>query len=370
MAARKKSTATSTPDEWKDFPHAAYEKAGADLVHHSFKTINSNIPPGGVRLTAAHALDLPYVSGRTLLAAGERLALDYVANAGQTATLVKQLHQVIEGATNVPDEEATRLRALLDRTMTTSHETGTDKVSIRARQVLLPRMDGSYIAFSPAPSGGVARRFREGWNAHEEARQKQTEKNTPQHVRIPRAVFGLGGSNPQNVGSLVRDMQRPLVFFPPRESRHLRHALSLHFRGLTLRLPHKDVCAFRDWHAACRTRHGGSIPTDMDTRDEEIVYVQRIAARVLCAGEEALAVLKQHIGDLPNGGIPLVAASVDPTIRGLIDPALRDREWPRALAEQLSRRLTDYQFRDDKGGFQFDQADLHKLQGMIEEMLR
>lgn len=363
--ARTKKPTPPEPPAWVELPHALYAKTSAQLVTFSHKTANSNIPAGGVRLSPAQALRLPYVSARTLLGAGESPALDYIANAGKTATVVKQLNQLREGTASAEPDEARRLLDMLAQANANGCEIGTDRVSLRARQLLLPRPDGNYVAVTPLSAGGVSRWIRAAVHTHN---QRQREYSLLR--RIPVAVFGLGGANPQNVGSLVRAMQRPLVFFAPIERRQIKAALALHFQGTAITLPRGLLLAFRTWRSASRARNGGRIPTDMRSRDEEIEHIREITRAVLLQGEKARQRLLAHRDILPTNGVPLVAAEADPIARGLVDPDLRDREWPRAFATRLACLIADYRFGDGQDAFHFDQADIHALQGMIEEVVR
>lgn len=52
--------------------------------------------------------------------------------------------------------------------------------------------------------------------------------------KLRQAQFGIGGSNPQNVGGLVRVMQRPLFVDAPRSADDLRTAFSLYYKGISL----------------------------------------------------------------------------------------------------------------------------------------
>lgn len=363
---RAKKSAPIEPPKWVELPHELYAQTAAELVTFSLKTVNSNAPAGGIRLGPEQALNLPYVSARTLLGAGETLALDYMANAGKTATAVKQMNQVQEGVATAPADEAARLLRTLADATAQGAQIGVDKVSLRARQLLLPRQDG-YVAVTPLSAGGVSRKIYSAVRAHNE---RLREAPNDQQQRIPLAVFGLGGSNPQNVGSLVRDMQHPLVCFAPTENPQLNAARALHFKGLTVFLPHSLMRKFRDWCVSCRQRNGGLISTNMLTRDAEIDHIHAIARAILAQGEDARQRLLTYQHWLPAGGEPLVSAHVDPVARGLIDPTLRDKGWPRAFAEQLARRIANYRFDDGGAEFQFEQADIFEIQAMIEETVR
>ena len=255
---------------------------------------------------------------------------------------------------------------MLARSTARGVQIGTDKVSLRARQLLLPRQ-GGYVSATPMTAGGVSQAVRTKVRQHNE-RVKEAQDESLR--RIPVAVFGLGGSNPQNVGSLVRDMQRPLVFFAPTENRELKAILALHFQGVRIRLPRPLLRSFRDWCTDCRRRNGGRIPTNMDTRDEEIAHIGGIARVVLAQGEAARERLLAHRDALPAGGVPLVSAEADPLARGLVDPDLRDGDWPQAFAARLAALIADYRFGDGNEEFQFEQADIFQLQAMIEEVAR
>ncbi len=365
MASPKKSVAAEPP-QWVALPHELYAATCAELVTFSHKTVNSNAPAGGIRLAPEQGLKLPYVSARTLLGAGEAPALDYPANAGKTATAVKQLNQLREGSVTAPADEAQRIQATLAEAIARGTRIGTDKVSLRARQLLLPK-EGGYVAVTPLTAGGVSRKLRAQVRQHNE-RLKETPDDTQR--RIPAAVFGLGGSNPQNVGSLVRDMQRPLVFFAPSENRQVKDILALHFQGVLISLPRPLLRDFRDWCIDCRRRHGGITPTNMTTRDNEIVLIRRIAQAVLDQGEAARQRLLAHRELLPAGGALLVSVDANPLNRGLVDPELRGKDWPRAFALHLAGLIADHRFGDGQEEFQFEQTDIRELQAMIEEVAR
>lgn len=368
MARQPKATPDVPP--WVSLTPELYSETIDQLVTFSHKTTNSNIPAGGVRLAADQALRLPYVSARTLLATGETPDLDYIANSGKVATAVKQLRQLQDGTSTAPADEALHLLAKLTDGARQGCEIGTERVSLRARQLLLPRPDGSYVAITPLSAGGVSRSIRSAVRAHNDTLRNPGETDTSTLQRISTAVFGLGGAKPLNVGSLAREMQRPLVFFPPAERRQVKAALAQHFQGIPIRLPRALLKEFRDWCRAARARNGGHIPTDMHTRDEEAARIRQIVDAVLIQGEQARQRLLAHLDILPNGGSPLVSADADPIARGLIDRGLRDREWPRAFAIRLARLIADFRFGDEYGDFHFDQQDIYALQAITEDVVR
>ncbi len=363
--ARSKKPAAPEPPAWVSLPHELYAATCAELVTFSHKTVNSNAPAGGIRLAPEQGLKLPYVSARTLLGAGEALALDYMGNASK-AKIMGQLRQLQEGTAKAPPDEAKRILATLEIATAQGAQFGTDKVPLRLRQLLLPRQDG-YVAVTPESAAGLCRKV---WSKVRQHNERLKEMQDATQRKIPVAVFGLGGSKSLNVGFLASDMQRPLVFFAPPENRQVKAILALHFQGVRIRLPRPLLRAFRDWCVDCRRRHGGLIPTNMATRDEEIVHIRRIARVVLAQGEAARQRLLAHLDVLPAGGSPLVAAEATPLNRGLVDPELRDKDWPRTFALHLAGLIADHRFGDGQEEFQFEQADIHELQAMIEEVAR
>ncbi|MDR8284807.1 hypothetical protein FPK77_24440, partial [Acinetobacter baumannii] len=80
-----------------------------------------------------------------------------------------------------------------------------------------------YVSVSPLTAAGVNYLVNQEVDAVNELRkEKDSEFN-----RIQTAVFGIGGANPQNVGSLVRSMQRPITVDAPQASEKVRQALAI-----------------------------------------------------------------------------------------------------------------------------------------------
>lgn len=368
MARTPKAIPDAPP--WVSLPPELYVETIDNLVTHSHKTTNSNIPGGGVRLAPEQALKLPYVAARTLLAAGAIPDLDYPANTGKVVTAVKQLKQVQDGQSAAQTDEARLLLARLADGARSGIEIGTERVSLRARQLLLPRPDGGYVATTPISAGGVSLILNNAIKKHNESAKELDKEKIKNHQKIHFGLLKLGGSKPVNVGSLAFYLSRPLVFFPPTENRQVKAALAQHFQGIPIRLPRPLLMAFRDWCRAARARNGGLIPTDMRTRDEEVAHVRQIVDAVLAQGEHARQRLLAHADVLPNGGSPLVSTNADPIARGLVDPGLRDRDWPRAFATRLAALIADYRFGDEHGDFHFDQQDLYVLQAIAEDAAR
>ncbi|MDU3124041.1 MAG: hypothetical protein E6710_17310, partial [Acinetobacter baumannii] len=210
-----------------------------ESVHFSLKTINSNIEKGGIRLSKQQALDLPYLSARTLLNEDFLIPTDYQANAGKTASIFKVVKAAMIND-DISSEEAEfqqqveQLKPSISSIFNEPYQAGTENIDIRMRQLLIPK-NGEYVSVSPLTAAGVNYLVNQEVDAVNELRkEKDSEFN-----RIQTAVFGIGGANPQNVGSLVRSMQRPITVDAPQASEKVRQALAIFYNGFTIRLSRK-----------------------------------------------------------------------------------------------------------------------------------
>lgn len=364
MAAKRGRKITDdkqvTEPEWKALPHDEYERTAPRLVHFSMKTVDSNASAGGIRLSPESQLDLPYVSARTMLAENKYPDVDYPANAGKTATVVKQIRMVLEGSTaEIPENDAEAIRAIMEKTRSSCSEIGTDHVDCHLRQILVPNdtVDGGYVALTPLTAAGVCRALNRAVTMHNDGIDVDNGKR-----RIQRARLGIGGSNPQNVGSLVREMQRPIIVNAPKEKNRLRNALRIYYRGPDVdfrrgRLRHSlDIYAeFRDM-----TRVNGGVVTTMEAREQEEILLRQIGQEVLRVGHDAFAALSAHAVDLPReNGLPgfndafeMISRRVPGPLRGLVDARLREFDyteavpvaprrmnWPREMAQLVVARM-------------------------------
>lgn len=363
-------------------PIADYQKALAESVHFSNKTINSNIDKGGIRLAKLQALDLPYINARTLMADAITIPTDYQANAGKTATMFKAIKSAMlaEDVTEQDDDFNNAVNAITPNMASlfdTPYQAGLEHINIRMRQLLLPKDDG-YISVSPISSAGVNH-----WLNVEVDTIKEAYKHDDNLHNLTTAVFGIGGANPQNVGSLVRAMQRPLYLTAPSADDTIRQAFSLYYKGLDYYIPNKlpkeqfaqpALLAWanllnqglikteqdpnnQDWE----NKEVQSPSTDMDSREAEMQFLSHILRIVLAQGQDAKNVLDQVADRLPaiskvtaedyddNTGeivskeiialTPLLYPTVPLAIQGLIDPQLRDEGWMTVFAEQLAKNI-------------------------------
>ncbi len=174
-----------------------FQQALAESIHHSLKTINSNIEKGGIRVAQSQALDLPYISTRTLLSDNLLVPTDYQANAGKTATLFKvvkaaQLNEDISEMDDDFKQNVSALKPHLEKAFEQPYSAGLEIVDIRMRQLLIPK-DGEYISISPLSAAGVNLLLNIEVDALKE--QRKTESKETKLKNIQADVFDIGGSN-------------------------------------------------------------------------------------------------------------------------------------------------------------------------------
>ncbi len=322
--------ATGKTKEWSDFPLDHYQQEASRLVHFSGKTVNSNAPACGVRVGRDGGLDLPLVGVRTLLADGVFVPLDYSRNAGKTATLVKQM-RLADGGEAPETAPAEDIRRVVAEATVSAYEEGTERVSPRLRQLLLPKGEGQYVAVTPLGCGGLSALLNQKLAAMPERRRK-----------FRHALLGIGGSNPQNVGALVREMRNPLLFSAPREDPLARRVLSVHHKGIALGLPRKAFDAYRLWRERQLRDHDGAMPSTMAIRQREAELIGDIARAVQRRGQRARELLDSNrrlLGVAPDADSLLSPELEDALVRGLIEPDSRDAAWADRLGRQLARAI-------------------------------
>ncbi|RMH09774.1 MAG: hypothetical protein D6704_00635 [Nitrospirae bacterium] len=348
--------------EWRTYSVEDYAETASGMVHFSFKTVNSNIAGGGVRLGPEDALALPYVSARTLLSRGIRIDPDYTKNTGKTANIAKQIRLILAGEQPETVKNAGKIKAACLDAFSSRLEKNCAVVSPRMRQLLLPRGDG-YVAISPLGAAGLNAIVNARVAMHHETLDRE------RHIRIRQAIFGIGGANPQNVGGLVREMQRPLFFEGPTESFWIKVALSIYHKGIPLAIPRDLALEYRAWRKSAKARNKGSMPTDLRTRLKEKAYVQKVAQAILSKGRRARRVLEDHRDCLPSTEF-LVGEAVASVVRGLVDPGLREKDWTYRFSWEVANRLAAFEFPDNEGGLGLDDGAVAQIARWVEEGLR
>jgi hypothetical protein len=344
--------------EWESFTAEQYQAETANYVHYSFKTINSNATPGGIRLTTAAALPVPYVGLRTLIA-HQPIALDYPKNSGKSAKIYKQINALTtksdsdatnddSTATPMPPThlEAEVIHQAIQRAHTTAAHIDCDQVSMRLRQLLLPTTNGGYLAVTPLTAAGVCQVIQEAADHHnsqvKSARAAAQSESTAANRFLRYATLGVGGANPQNVGALVRWMQRPLYFGVPITDADISHVFKIYHHGMPLKPSLTLMRQYWKWRQAMKETHQGSMPTNQKTRDQEQHYVTILVKKLQAQAHSHYQLLTLHREKLPNSGQPLVSERVDSVARGLIASELRGSNWRYDCAQQFAKAIAEF----------------------------
>lgn len=326
--------------KWGNLTPAACLKSIKSASHLSSKSVNSNASAVGVRLNPADRLSLPFVAVSSLGAA--KVPVDYVMGATEAGPL-KQITSVLDGTygefyTEVSPEQVAMIEGMRG-TMLSSASVGTNFIDPRLRQLVWPTGDETahWVALTPLQSSGLSEIIRARVRAESEA-----------GINRSNAIFGIGGSNPQNVGRYVRSMQRPLVFNGPKENKDIRQAYALHFKGhlngLAFAVPKKETLAFALWRRALQEANGGTMPSNAAIRQQERDHIQSIAAVSLKAAATARRILEQH-QEKEKEWDGLTVATMDSFLRSLIDPELRDKNFKRTFSQKLIRSIERFNYK-------------------------
>lgn len=347
-----------------------YQHTLAESVHFSVKTINSNIEKGGIRLSKDQALDLPYISTRTLLADQLLIPTDYQANAGKTATLFKvvkaaQLNEDLSEADDDFKHQVNQLKPQLESTFTQPFSAGLDHIDIRMRQLLIPKGENHYISISPLSAAGVNLLLNDEVDRLKEQRKSEAQQSALRNIQT--AVFGIGGANPQNVGSLVRSMQRPMVMSSPTINPEEKLAFQYFYKGFEYQISNAYIS--RELYIEL-TRYAEQLIeqkklshdlgfndlgvyapfSNMDTRAEEVEKLKLVVEHVLAQGQDVLDSLKSIEKKLPSREDlerPSLWShpNVHIIIQGLINPELQQFEdWQVLFADHLAKKIAQHRY--------------------------
>ena len=393
-----------------------YQNSFKGFVHFSFKTVNSNAAAGGIRLEAADALKLPYVSARALLAEGTSCMTDYTKNAGRIATHFKHAKQARLAASGltleknaketenssaekdtVPDllpEELEAVAAALVRCTQGRLEDGCDSfLDPRLRQLLLPRVDEaghvSYCSVTPLTAGGLCQIVRAEVAASNQAhklakeewlKEKALKKNvkasmSPLPTRsVQMAQLGIGGSNPQNVGGLVREMQQPLYMAAPQAKGGLQRALAIHHQGVELNIPEKLVRKYAEFLA--KQTLDGVRQSDWESRSQEKIILAEIVGDVLNQIDEIRRLLDQYLDVLPEdatGQPAYFAPKWHSDVKAAwVDESLRGRDWAFQAAGWLANAIGKFEVQtknESQRLLSLDVYGIKSIESLIEEIL-
>lgn len=364
-----------------------HQRTFARAVHFSFKTTNSNASSGGVRVDVEDALNLPYLSARTLLAEGQRLELDYTGNAAVEARHFKHARQALEplqdaetlAAQQHKAEKQAQKAAKTGKTLPEKKTAGPTLsaeelaavaqlfqeqtaghfelhcnafIDPRMRQLLLPRKSKEghteYLSISPLTAAGLCKQTTEQVEHTNERTQQAKEKAKSEHKpaqkpstrRIMQARNALVGSNPQNVGGLVRDMQSPIYCQAPVTALDTRMALAIHHRGPRLAIPQHRLQNYADFLR--RINDEGVRITNADIRAKEIDLLTAMVDEVQAQARQARYLLEEHQHLFPvdtTGTRPLFAPQVAAVLVGWVLPEWRDASWKQQAAIWMKTQM-------------------------------
>ncbi|WP_231363213.1 MULTISPECIES: hypothetical protein [unclassified Thioalkalivibrio] len=366
------------------------------LVHYSFKVVNTNISPGGgVRISQDQKLHFPHICAHTALCERDDFANEVLSGLDCTANLAvsgPDRHDASKNARVGPSKLLTAVRFLrgesvkmdappaLDLLAQTelleayaevaSRQPAVlngDRLSPRLRQILLPRND-DYLAVTPLTSTGVGLSVSRAVRARDDdffARLKAGEGAVTR--RIPRvSQFSVGGSKPQNAGVRVGEWtRRPLVFDSvPRMGAGLKRAFHLAYSGFHYRLPvqlvseHQSLLAEMDDGTASKA---SEISWTMRNREREQVCLSALWRAIERQAADVRECLSEHAQDLPN---PLPALEKDAFLEGWLDPDKRSREWregvSRIIADDIVSMVRGRSFEPHRI-FELDDSDARRM---------
>ena len=333
---------------WKVLTEADCIKSMRTASHLASKSVNSNAAAVGVRIASDARVDLPYVAVSTLGA--DTVPVDYILGATdagpfrQTTSVLAGEHALVYA--NVPPAQVTMIQGLRNH-MQSSAQIGIGLVDPRLRQILMPG-DSSrpWVALTPLQSSGLSDVIQKRLRI--EADSSVNPSSGKSSIFRSKAHFGIGGSKSLNVGQHAKSMQRPLVFLGPTEDKDLRAAYAIHFRG-HLRdgrlAPYQETLAFARWRHDLTKGNLHKMPTDMGIRQTEADHIRAIAAAASNAACAARDMLQRH-AEILDG---LTSEDLEPFLRQLIDPALRDRDFKKTFAWNLIRSIERFKFKVGQG---------------------
>lgn len=355
----------------KDTGENVYQQALAESVHHSLKIVNSNIKGGGLRLAQKQALDLPYISARTLISENTHVPSTYHTNSGKSATLFKVVNalQLNEDLSEEDDEfkqHVLDLKPHLNTAFEQAFSSGLEIIDIRMRQLLIPK-DGEYVSLSPLSAAGVNLLLNRKFDTLKEQHKAQGKDSKLKNIQT--AVFGIGGSNIQNVGTppLIRAIQRPIVLGSPTLEPKTRLAFQYFYKGFDYQISNAYInqAMYQELTIYAKSlieqqklshelnfhAHGIHLPfSNMKTREAELSTILTVVNDVLAQGQHILSILKTVKDQLPSFKIldrksfwshPRISIIT----QGLINPELQQFEdWQTLFADDLAIKITKHSY--------------------------
>lgn len=343
---------------WKSLAPGVARATLSKGVHYSSKPVNTNASASGVRLARDDKPEIPFVCYATLNV--DRRVTTYIEGGAPAAGPFNQASSVIEG---IVDDQYTgcsaeqRQQVMEEaQVLDSAFVLGGDLVDARMRQIFIPIASEAPVLLTPLHSPPFSGELKRRTDAEKALHfDEQSRSSSMLQRRI--AILGIGGANNQNVGRNIYPMTRPLVFDAPRESPALRKAFAVHHKGLDLQqlLPKDKLQELTTWREKHRL-DSGSMESTMKTRAEEEQMLKSIARLVLHRAKSLTDEI-DVIGDaLPSRASPDLSYMQ----QGLLDPALRNKEWPRTFAVDLIIAIEAYRPTNADRSMA-DQGDLNSL---------
>ncbi|MDE3020552.1 MAG: hypothetical protein KGI54_01685 [Pseudomonadota bacterium] len=342
--------------QWESFSAERYKSVMEGLVHLSFKAVNSNATPGGVRLV--EKIDLPYISASSL--GPDKVGLDYPVMNTSDSKVVTQINVVTDGIEDerfldVPRDE--REFILITR-MEMGYLDNTSRLDCHLRQVILPDMEGGDICITPVHVAGVSSVI----NAIERAMDKAGEFHNEYMQRIKHATMQFGGANPQNVGSRIRDMQSPIYVMPPRENPVAQKVLRIHFNGIQI-LYNRGIDEFLGLMDGLREKKIGMKERILINKN-----LRRLTRDILDRSASAMDLLAGNRELLPGEELLDDELMMNELQAGLLMPEKRSASWRDVFSEyvmdRIRHRIRKMDGQDVGSGISIDEA--YRMRSFIE----
>ena len=337
--------ASKTKKKLSLFEESVYQEQFSTSVHFSFKTINSNIREGGIRICPTQdSIDLPFLSLRTTI--DQELStriIDYTKNTGNIATVFKHLRIAKQGDEKEELDNPAKIISIANKASQGRYELNTESISPRLKQVLLPVGNDNhqeYLSVTPITAGGLLKQV------NQVIQQHNLSAKDKKHGYIAQAYLGVGGANKQNVGSLAGEFQRPLFFSAPKEDPDLKFAWRIYYKGMSVKLSHDAMKDYFDWRQSMLLKNGGYMPSNLRTKNAEESHLKNIVNYLLARSRHHQKLLKSYQSKLPNG--ELINPKLNIVQQGFLDSLMRDYQWRELTANLISQEIANFRFADDK----------------------
>lgn len=347
--------------EWRSFTSNEYAEAIEQMVHQSFKTTNTNIDSGGVRVGIDQAVSLPYIGIRSLLSGQAPLRMDRIAGANQ-APIYGQIQKVDLNEIDVADlADVALIKALLDKARRTS-AVFSKSLSPRIRQIFLPKENGDYLCITPLSAAGVSYLLKDAVTTHNDKFFTLLKDKDPEVEKIrfiPIAEIPIGGAKPFNAGDVIRPMTKPICIDAPSTSLSLKKLLALYYKGVErLNVP----TALRREYIEWRNGIEGHVASGVETREKHRELVARITRHFLLIAIDAKELLDANRLRLPDSRS--YSHSLSDFQKGLLNPELRTSNWEYDFARQVSRKISNLESAEHRQ-FEYSQDELNTISSFV-----